>query len=401
MPAAVADGATMPRRWTERDRRATIAVAVQFAVNGAFFASVLPRLPELRDDLEISTAAVGALLTASSVAGLASSATCTRLIARFGTRRVLAGGGVAISLALFALGVAPSWPIAALALAGMFAFDVYVDVAMNMQGSWLSARRHTPIMNRLHALWSLGAVAGGLVAGGLAAADVSPGVHLTVTAVVLALASTGIASQLLAVDETHADIDETAPSNPGRAARSERRGLGRFFVAGLTAVVIEIAAINWAAFRLTDDLDASGSAAALAYVAVVGGMTVTRLTGDHLAERLGPERFTTVSAIVAMVGLVAAALLDVPALAVISFLVAGLGIATLMPRMYDLAARAGDGTARGLGVLTAGMRVATIVTPVTIASVATRTSVGLAIAAVAVTAGLGFLAATRSPSTPG
>ena len=51
--------------------------------------------------------------------------------------------------------------------------DGVVDVAMNLQGSWLSARRHAPVMNRLHGLWSLGTVAGGLVAAQAAASGVS------------------------------------------------------------------------------------------------------------------------------------------------------------------------------------------------------------------------------------
>ena len=49
------------------------------------------------------------------------------------------------------------------ALFGFLFFDVFIDVAMNVQGSALSARRHTPVMNRLHGFWSLGTVTGGVV----------------------------------------------------------------------------------------------------------------------------------------------------------------------------------------------------------------------------------------------
>ena len=54
-------------------------------------------------------------------------------------------------------------------LIGMFTYlfvDVLVDISMNLQGSWISARRHAPVMNRLHGLWSLGTFAGGLGGGG-------------------------------------------------------------------------------------------------------------------------------------------------------------------------------------------------------------------------------------------
>jgi predicted MFS family arabinose efflux permease len=90
---------------------------------------VIPRLPELRDDIGVGTAAIGAMLTVASAAGLVSSATCSRVIARFGTRLVLLVGGLLISAALHAVGLASTLPVALVAIAGMFAFDVYVDVA--------------------------------------------------------------------------------------------------------------------------------------------------------------------------------------------------------------------------------------------------------------------------------
>ena len=57
-------------------------------------------------------------------------------------------------LSLLVIGAARS---PAVWLIGMFTYvfvDVLVDISMNLQGSWISARRHTPVMNRLHGLWS-------------------------------------------------------------------------------------------------------------------------------------------------------------------------------------------------------------------------------------------------------
>ncbi|MCY3910012.1 MAG: hypothetical protein OXF99_00775 [bacterium] len=49
------------------DSRALRAVAAQFFVNGTLFASFVPRLPEIRDRVEISVAGVGALLSTAGV----------------------------------------------------------------------------------------------------------------------------------------------------------------------------------------------------------------------------------------------------------------------------------------------------------------------------------------------
>ncbi len=372
-----------------RDARATAAVAVQFAVNGAFFASFVPRLPELRDELGISTRAIGILLTVASASGLLASLAVRGIVARFGTRRVLFGGGVVIAASLVLVGVAGSWPLALVGLLGMFACDVLVDVSMNMQGSWLSSRRRRPIMNRLHGLWSLGSAVGGVVASTVAGASVSLTVHLVIAACVLVVMSSIVVTQLLPVDEVHAApaAVEGVPAAPGFSRV-------RFFVAGLTAVAIEMAAMSWAAFRITDDLDGSASVAALAYVAVAGGQMVARFAGDHLAHRFGSDALMRGSAVLAISSIVAAALVGVEALVVAAFLFAGFGLAALAPRLYDLAARAGGGSASGLGVLTAGIRTATIIVPASVAAVASATSVGTALAVAAVVAGVGFLAST-------
>lgn len=232
------------------------------------------------------------------------------------------------------------------------------------------------------------------MAGALAGSAVSLQTHLVAAAGLLVVISSLVATQVLPVDEVH--VEKAAPDEaPGR--RITPRGLMvRLFIAGLAAVTIEVASMNWAAFRITDDLGGASSTGALAFAAVMAGGTIIRFAGDHLSHILGDARFTAGSAALAMVGLVAAAVVDVPALVVGSFLLAGMGIATLTPRLYDMGARAGSGTAAGLGWLTAGMRIATMATPAAVAALATRTSVGVAIAAAGVAAGVLFLAATAN-----
>ena len=124
-------------------------------------------------------------------------------------------------------------------------------------------------------------------------------------------------------------------------------------------------------------------------------MTITRFAGDHLAHHWGADRLMAGSAILAIACLVIAGTAPTQLVTLAAFLAAGLGIATLTPRLYDLAARAGNGTASGLGVLTGGMRTATILAPITIATVASATTAGTAIAVTSAIAGIGFLAAIR------
>ncbi len=387
--------APQTRRFGALDRRALAAVALQFFVNGALFASFIPRLPEIRDRVGISIAGLGLLMSIAGVSGLIGSATVGPAISRFGTRRVILAAGTLVSLSLAVVGVA-STPLVLLAgLVGMLTFDVLVDVAMNLQGSWLSARRHAPVMNRLHGLWSLGTVVGGLSSSRIAAAGISLSVHLVGAAAVL-LAVIGVVSRgLLRIDEHPAD-HHVAPPSPDAAARSGRRPtpfLVLFLLAGFFAVTIESTSIEWAAFRFTDDFGTTAGFAALAYVAVTGGMTVGRFGGDWVSVRLGGPRLTLLSVVTTGVGLGMASFSGVRGLSLAGYAVAGLGIATMLPTLYDTAAKHPGRPGVGLGALTAGLRIASLIIPLIVGTLAaTGLSVGAAIAVVTLPSLLGYLA---------
>ena len=134
--------------------------------------------------------------------------------------------------------------------------------------------------------------------------------------------------------------------------------------------------------------------AALGYVAVTE-MTVGRFGGDWMAVRLGDRRLSGIGIGLCGLGLVGAALMPDRGVALTGFAVAGLGIATLLPMLYDAAARHPGRPGAGLGALTAGLRVATLSVPLVVGSLgATALSVGEALALVTLPAVMGFLVVT-------
>ena len=74
------------------DRRALRSVGVQFFANGAVYATWIPRLPDIRERVDISIGTLGLVLTLGSVASLFGSLLTGRVIARFGSRRVMIYG---------------------------------------------------------------------------------------------------------------------------------------------------------------------------------------------------------------------------------------------------------------------------------------------------------------------
>lgn len=359
------------------DRRALKSVGVQFFANGATYATIIPRLPEIRDQVGISIGTLGLVLTVASVASLIGSVFAGRVTARIGSRRVMIYGAIMSIAFLPIIGFATSAVVLAGALFGLLFFDIFIDVAMNVQGSALSARRHMPVMNRLHGLWSLGTVSGGVLTVVLLRAGVSTEVQLTLVALVLIGALLFVAPGLLRRDE--------APELDAEVAAIEgRTHLGRVDIAamllavgGATAMAIEITNGDWSSFRLGDDLGASPGVAGLAFLAFTAGMTIGRLSGDWVQVRVGPVRLIRIATVVMAVGAVLAMLVSSVPVAIVGFLIGGLGTSVLFPQLYDRAARAPGPPGSGFAFMLVGQRGAGVVTPFVVGALANSSTFGV------------------------
>ncbi len=367
------------------DRRALQSVAVQFFVNGAVVASYVPRLPEIRTEIDADLATVGQILALSTIGGVIGSALVGRATAALGSKRTMLAGAafIVVLLPLVAL-VSEPWHLFVVLFA-IHAGDVLTDVAMNMQASRLSARRSVPVMNRLHGMWSLGTVVGGLAAALMAELEVGLGTHLVGASVVLLAALLFVAPGLLPTD----------PS-PDPDRDPSRRAAGRivlvFGALGAAAILPEMINSDWAAFRMTDDLGTSESFAGLAYVAFTVGMVIGRMTGDTIVARFGGGTLLGLATGLAVAGTGIATLLESNASVFVGLLLAGLGVSVMFPQLYDRAARSSRPGA-ALGALTAGIRVSLLAFPALVGALADSDAftVGESIAVVVIPASLAVL----------
>ena len=359
-------------------------------------ASFIARAPQIRDRIGVTVDKFGLLLTVSAIVGLIGSLVAGRIVHAATTRRVLQVGAVVMVLSLPVIGLARS---PAVWLIGMFTYlfvDVLVDISMNLQGSWISARRHTPVMNRLHGLWSLGIFAGGLGAVAANAAGLSTFTHLVIVAAVMAVALVFVTRNLLPDDEEGHGDAATPPPPPSASRRARLAPIILVVFAGMFAVVTEVTGGDWAAFRLADDFDAAAALASLAFVAYTVGMTSMRFGGDWLQLRLGRIGLHRLSVGLVLGGFAVASLVPNEAASIVGFLLVGLGVATFLPKLYDDAARLPGRRGAGLGAMTAGMRVAYLITPVAVGALAaTSLSVGEAIAIFTLPATIGLVIVTE------
>ena len=381
-------------------QRARAAVAACFFLNAVFYADLVPRLPEIKADLGLSNASLGAALAALPLGALLAALSSAPLIRRFTSARVASFGLVALGLALWAVAVAPSWPALAAALFVAGALDAVIDVAQNAHGLRVQRLYGRSILNGLHGLWSIGAVTGGLLGSVAAGLEIPLVLHLGASAVVFgAVALLAYGWLLPGADDAEREAEEVdAPAGgvgrPGR--RSIVLGLTALGILAACGAFVEDAGASWSALYLRTELGAGAALAGLGFVALQGAMTVGRLTGDRVVDRYGQRLVVQVGGAMTAAGMGLALAFPSVATTLVGFALAGLGVATLVPAVYHAADELpGLRRGTGLAVINWLLRIGFLLSPPVIGVLADATSLRVALLAVVV-AGLGALVLGRA-----
>ncbi|MFJ8703763.1 MFS transporter [Streptomyces ardesiacus] len=371
------------RRPAPADRRARVAVAVLFFTNGALFANLLPRYPQIKAALGIDNAAYGLAVAAFPAGAITAGLGAGILVRRFGSARVAVGGTVLTGAGILAAGLAPSVAVFAGALFLAGAMDAFTDVAQNAHGLRVQRRYGRSIINSFHAIWSIGAVTGGSMAAAAIALGVSRGPHLLFSAVVFAGAACVALRFCLPGPEgesepaAEAGSEDRAPSPARAPERGLRTGwvLAALVLIATAGTLVEDAGMSWATLYLADSLHATAALAASGYVALVGAQFVGRIVGDRLVDRFGQRAVARSGALIAAVGMgLALAVPTVPG-TVLGFAAAGFGVATLVPAaMHDADELPGLKPGSGLTLVSWLMRLGFLLSPPVVGLVADATS---------------------------
>ncbi|WP_217139849.1 MFS transporter [Streptomyces sp. AC627_RSS907] len=369
------------RRPAPAERRARAAVAALFFTNGALFANLLPRYPQIKEDLGIGNAAYGLAVAAFPAGAIAAGLAAGILVRRFGSARVAVGGTLLTGVGILAAGLADSVVVFAGALFLAGAMDAFTDVAQNAHGLRVQRRYGRSIINSFHAIWSIGAVTGGSMAAGAIALGVSRGQHLLFSAVLFAVVSCVALRFCLPGPDTEPVVEPDAaggaprPSRPAAAGLRIGRVLAALVLIATAGTLVEDAGSSWATLYLSDSLHASVALAASGYVALVGAQFVGRLIGDRLVDRFGQRAVARSGALVAATGMALALAVPTVPGTILGFAAAGFGVATLVPAaMHEADELPGLKPGSGLTIVSWLMRLGFLVSPPVVGLVADAAS---------------------------
>lgn len=380
-------------------RRARFAVATLFLVNGALFANVVPRLPDIKADLSLSNGALGLSVAAYPAGALIVGLLGGVLVGRYTSRRIAPLSAVAVAANLVVIGLAPNWATFSAAMFVAGSLDATADVANNAHGLRVEHGYRRSILNSLHALWSVGAVAGGVMGGVASGLGLPVDAHLAIAAALLCVVAGGVWRLLLpGPDEPPADPGAD-PARP-RVARM----LWAIPALGLVAAaaqLMEDAAANWSAIYLRQDLAAPVALGGAGFIALQGMQTLGRLLGDRAVNRFGDRAVARAGT--ALAGGAMAVALAVPHVVttIVAFGAVGLGIGTLIPG----ALRTGNGVpglrpGLGLSLVATIDRVVSVLAPPAIGVVADAQSLRAGLIAIPAAAVVALALSWSLPARP-
>ncbi|PPS68444.1 MULTISPECIES: MFS transporter [Streptomyces] len=332
--------------------RLRIALTVFFALDGFVFAGWVVRIPAIKAQTGASASTLGLALLGVSAGAVITMILTGRLCRRYGNHRVTVVCAVLLSLSVALPPLTHSALALGLVLLLFGAAYGGINVAFNSAAVELVAALRRPVMPSFHAAFSLGGMVGAGL-GALVAGVLSPTRHLLLLTVVGLLVTAAAGPTLLRHEPPPPQRELPAEGSPRRPDR-RTRGLVIVFglIAGCTAYG-EGALADWGALHLEQDLHASAGAAAVGYSCFALAMTVGRLTGTTLLERLGRTRTVVTGGTTAAAGMLLGSLAPSLWAALLGYAITGIGLANLFPvaveRAGALAGPGGVATASTLG----------------------------------------------------
>jgi MFS family permease len=261
---------------------------------------------------------------------------------RFGSRALSGLCACLYAIVLLCLAIAPSYPLFVLGSALFGACKGSLDVSINAQAVGVEAAYGRPIMSSFQAAWSIGGLAGAALAGAALHCGFTPEINLAAAGVfILAIVIWSV--RYLLREKTAGEDNSFVWPN---------KALLRVAALTFLALFSEGAMADWSGVYLRTVLGVPVSTAALGYAAYSLAMAGGRFLGDWLLAALGPILLLRSSGLMTAAGLALALLAQTPEIAILGFILVGLGLSNLVPILFGSAGRDKTGVGPGIAAVT-------------------------------------------------
>jgi MFS family permease len=367
-------------------QKARWATALLFSVDGIGFGVWAAHIPVFKSDLHLSSTSLSWVLLALVVGSIVTMPIAGQLIARVGSRSVIWTAVSAYILAVLGLSRVSSLGPLIFAAAFFGASKGALDVSVNAQGVHVERQVGKHVMSAFQGFWSLGGLLGAMLSSDALRRGGTTHQDFQRTSIALALCALAASSFLLKEEKQPAASSRFQLPDPTLLRLAGIAFLGLF---------AEGAMADWDGVYLNTSVGVTLAQAAIGYAAFSISMAAGRFVGDWLIARFSSAIILRVCGLLLFSGLAIALAFNGWWSGLLGFILAGLGVANIVPVIWGAAGRN--------QVIGAGPALATVTTfgyfgflagPPIIGAVTTVLNVRLALVIVALF-GLAIAASSR------
>jgi MFS family permease len=313
-----------------RRRRERLMLVVFFFLSGLITATWASRIPDIQQKLNLNNRELGNVLFAIPVGLVTGLLLAGRLIARYGTKRIMLIGCLLLALMLTLIALSgTAWQLV-LSLFFLGFFRTVFNLSINTGAVELQKQYERPIVSSFHGIWSLACLAAAGVGTLMIVSSVRPLWHF------MGVATVAAALVLLLVEKEKTD---PPPSERRPFFVKPDRYLFCLGLLSLCAMLAESAVFDWSVNYFEKEVKAEKGYVTAGYTCFIAAMALGRLFGDRLIARYGVYTMLSASGLLLTTGFVVVSMLPFPVTASLGFLLIGAGDAMLVPMIYMLAAQ--------------------------------------------------------------
>jgi MFS family permease len=308
------------------------AVVAVFFVQGFLFASWTAHIPHLKDHLHLSDGSLGIALLGAPVGSMLAMLAVSRLLPKFGSRRVVRVALVGYCLAGPLVGLSTSLETFFIAFLLWGIFQGSLDVSMNAQAISVEGRVGRRLMPGFHGSWSMGSLAGA----GVGVLGVGLGWSLSEQLLIFAVPCLFLVGWL----STQMIPDDQVVDNASEQPQKVRWSLLQKSIVVLAAIAFadmfcEGAVADWTAVYLHGTLHTTAVVAGLGYAGYLLIMMSVRLLGNMVMNRFPVYLALPLLAVIGVLGLGVGLTINRPASVLVGFMCLGAGLALVVPMVFS------------------------------------------------------------------
>ena len=335
-----------------RLQKARFAVFAYFTIAGSAMTFWAVHLPYVENKLDISHSTIGALLLVLGAGALTASQLVGHFIDRVGSKSATFLAAVLMGLMMLLPGLATDTVTLGLALFVLGLGIGATDVAMNAHAVEVEKAYNRPIFSAFHAMWSFGGLIGATLGGFALANNFEMQMTLTLAGFWTLVIAFFMRDWMLPDQPNQQRTQKASREDKKLEKQSLRAGnlenrkvLGYVLFLGAmagAAAIAEGTGIDWSALHHARILGTTDAYASLALAVFAGAMGITRMVIDKMVAIRGRIFVIRYGSLVSAIGTSLVVISTSSPVALLGWLIAGIGIAGVVPQLFAYSAEVGE-----------------------------------------------------------